>query len=473
MPRRSRHGERKRTINLERLSLSARARARSLEERVDRSDRPLTRGDCVAGPRPCPWVSCKWHLALDARRYVITINYALEGTPDVASREVAAGAEEIDWDRMLDTCALDVADRDGATLEEVAQRLNITRERVRQIEAVASRRARRAAEELASDEPSPRPRRHLTVVPDGPRELRSPRPSALPTNVDLLPAVGAPAVVPAAANDQAIEDEETPPPRAPLSLFLNHSRVSRVTVHEIVQRTELLVLPGQSLVSLVLPEPSDVAMPEPAAAESLEDLDATINDIAAAVEGLRDVAVMTPVSAVELGIATTLEEPPNEEARTWIAGLVDELCVGAPAALQTEEDETMRAPKTFTFAGITDTVKGWHARSGIPTATIHNRLSRGDSPSDALRPPGSPHGTAPTFQLDAPAPGPAETTQTPARHLVAALAPVVPADLTVGPVVEVPRVLAAHEAALLLTACGFEIAHMARVPAGVLILVRE
>jgi DNA-directed RNA polymerase sigma subunit (sigma70/sigma32) len=36
------------------------------------------------------------------------------------------------WE-MTETCTLDVAERDGATLEEVGELMNITRERVRQI----------------------------------------------------------------------------------------------------------------------------------------------------------------------------------------------------------------------------------------------------------------------------------------------------------------------------------------------------
>lgn len=90
--------------------------------------RPKTRADCLAGgsneERPCPWVSCAAHLALDVlphRTYAsLKVNF-----PDV---EV--------WD-MPETCVLDVADRDGATLEEVAAVMNLTQERVRQIEAHA------------------------------------------------------------------------------------------------------------------------------------------------------------------------------------------------------------------------------------------------------------------------------------------------------------------------------------------------
>jgi hypothetical protein len=69
--------------------------------------------------RPCPFVACKYHLYIDVHpvRGSIKVNF-----PDV---EV--------WE-MTDTCALDIADRGGITLEEVGQIMNLTRERVRQLE---------------------------------------------------------------------------------------------------------------------------------------------------------------------------------------------------------------------------------------------------------------------------------------------------------------------------------------------------
>lgn len=83
--------------------------------------RPATRGDCVEGPRPCPWASCKFHLYID-----VLDNGALKfNFPDLES-----------WE-LRETCALDVADRGGITLEEVGDLSNITRERVRQIEVRA------------------------------------------------------------------------------------------------------------------------------------------------------------------------------------------------------------------------------------------------------------------------------------------------------------------------------------------------
>lgn len=90
--------------------------------------RPKTRADCLPGgcneERPCPWVSCAAHLALEVREHrtyaSLQVNF-----PDV---EV--------WD-MAETCLLDVAERGGATLEEVAALMNLTPERVWQIEARA------------------------------------------------------------------------------------------------------------------------------------------------------------------------------------------------------------------------------------------------------------------------------------------------------------------------------------------------
>lgn len=83
--------------------------------------RPATRGECIEGPRPCPWVSCKFHLYLDVN-------------PETGSIKLNFPDLEV-WE-MADTCALDVADRGGITLEEVGEILNLTRERIRQVEVL-------------------------------------------------------------------------------------------------------------------------------------------------------------------------------------------------------------------------------------------------------------------------------------------------------------------------------------------------
>ena len=97
--------------------------------------RPLVRGDCLAGgsnaARPCPWVSCAQHLALSVDEDNGNVKVTLPGAD-----------MEPNLDAMRDTCALDVADRGGETLDEVGAATNLTRERIRQLEAVALRALR-------------------------------------------------------------------------------------------------------------------------------------------------------------------------------------------------------------------------------------------------------------------------------------------------------------------------------------------
>ena len=83
------------------------------------ASRPKTRADCEGGPRPCPYVSCKYNLYVDVN-------------PKTGSVKMNFPDKEL-WE-VADTCALDVADRSGITLEEVGAIMNLTRERVRQLE---------------------------------------------------------------------------------------------------------------------------------------------------------------------------------------------------------------------------------------------------------------------------------------------------------------------------------------------------
>jgi hypothetical protein len=112
------------------------------------TSRPAFRLDCAEGPRPCPFVSCKYHLYLDVspRTGSIKVNF-----PDL---EV--------WD-MPNSCALDVADAGGATLEDVGGIMNLTRERIRQLEVKALSRLEALADmtelrELCGFSHRPRPR---------------------------------------------------------------------------------------------------------------------------------------------------------------------------------------------------------------------------------------------------------------------------------------------------------------------------
>ena len=82
--------------------------------------RPKTRGDCLPGgcneERPCPFVACKHHLHLEVDGITLKTNRI---GVDVAS--------------MAESCALDVADRGGVELSEIAQSFGMSRQRVQQI----------------------------------------------------------------------------------------------------------------------------------------------------------------------------------------------------------------------------------------------------------------------------------------------------------------------------------------------------
>lgn len=82
---------------------------------------PVSREDCHKMPRPCLYVSCRHHLYLDVNTQTGSVKFNF---PD---KEV--------WE-LEETCALDVAERGGITLEEVGKIMNLTRERIRQIEII-------------------------------------------------------------------------------------------------------------------------------------------------------------------------------------------------------------------------------------------------------------------------------------------------------------------------------------------------
>ncbi|MDE0881518.1 MAG: DNA-binding protein [Myxococcota bacterium] len=85
-------------------------------------ERPADREDCRFGARPCLFVACRFHLYLDVNPRTGSIKFNFPG------KEVH---------ELEETCALDVAERGGITLEEVGGLMNLTRERVRQLEAEA------------------------------------------------------------------------------------------------------------------------------------------------------------------------------------------------------------------------------------------------------------------------------------------------------------------------------------------------
>lgn len=113
---------RARTISVKRMTKRELEIGRMLFPEPVEEMRPKSRAECVEGMRPCPYVSCKHHLFLDvsARTGAIKLNF-----PDIEVED------------MTESCALDVADRGGTTLEEVGAIMNLTRERIRQLEVKA------------------------------------------------------------------------------------------------------------------------------------------------------------------------------------------------------------------------------------------------------------------------------------------------------------------------------------------------
>ncbi len=116
--RRRRTRPRSKTIAMKRLTREELRVGALMYPPVD-IPRPTNRAECREEMRPCPWVACKHHLYLDINPETgsIKINF-----PDLEP-----------WE-LKHTCALDVAERGGITLEEVGEIMNLTRERIRQVE---------------------------------------------------------------------------------------------------------------------------------------------------------------------------------------------------------------------------------------------------------------------------------------------------------------------------------------------------
>lgn len=135
-------------------------------------ERPRTRGECESHERPCPWFLCQHNLLLDIKpdtgavvvntgrttdelpvdgsrrrarnltRRVPTLPSKVADAPRTKKGLVRLEATEeaiLDaFDRAVElgtpTCALDVAEQGGITLEAAGDLMAITRERVRQLE---------------------------------------------------------------------------------------------------------------------------------------------------------------------------------------------------------------------------------------------------------------------------------------------------------------------------------------------------
>jgi len=107
----------KKTLNLKQLK-----RQRKTEESIPYTEniqRPRTRGDCIDGARPCPWVSCKYHLYLDV---------STAGSISINS--------PVPLEEMAETCALDMAKR-VQSFSEIGRVLGMSKQAVERIQFYA------------------------------------------------------------------------------------------------------------------------------------------------------------------------------------------------------------------------------------------------------------------------------------------------------------------------------------------------
>jgi hypothetical protein len=101
----------------------------------------ITRGACRKLQGPCPHAACRFNLTSERRD------------------NRGARPAEFHLPVVHESCALEAAEQGGMTLEEIASRLSLTRERVRQIELGALKKlwARLGANEAERERSEPAP----------------------------------------------------------------------------------------------------------------------------------------------------------------------------------------------------------------------------------------------------------------------------------------------------------------------------
>lgn len=111
-------------------------------------DRPQTRGDCVHGPRPCPWLGCRYHLASDEHQGMVRVAWE---RLELAVLGYTKGRHKRNGKypplllrgyrrfvvRPQPTCALDVAAKGEHSSNDVAAMLSLWHTSVEQVTRVA------------------------------------------------------------------------------------------------------------------------------------------------------------------------------------------------------------------------------------------------------------------------------------------------------------------------------------------------
>lgn len=114
-------------------------------------ERPRTRSDCDRVPRPCPFVGCIHNNFLDVQQDGRSLRLNFAEPSDMSSSS---------------SCALDVAELAGRSVDEVARALNISHTRVVQLEARALAKIEGPARRLFQviEEDARRARRRLPIA---------------------------------------------------------------------------------------------------------------------------------------------------------------------------------------------------------------------------------------------------------------------------------------------------------------------
>lgn len=122
-------------MKTEHIRVMTRRAAKERQPTVPQYWRPQTRADCLDGPRPCPFVGCRYNLLVEVTA--------------AGSIKMPLGAP---WEADPDTpsCALDVADDGERTLQDIADILGISLQWVVQSRAEALRKM--AALNLSEDD---------------------------------------------------------------------------------------------------------------------------------------------------------------------------------------------------------------------------------------------------------------------------------------------------------------------------------
>lgn len=109
---------------IERIRVNPRKRQTRYERAEHDKAFPGNRVNCVDGPRPCPWLRCRYHLALTVKR---------------------GGSITVDHNAMESesNCALDVAEEGAQTLERIGALMGISKQSIQYTEVEAIEKLRR------------------------------------------------------------------------------------------------------------------------------------------------------------------------------------------------------------------------------------------------------------------------------------------------------------------------------------------